>query len=232
MNNIDLKTVKIAMVKVALVDDHKILVDSLKMSLKDEPEIEVAITAYNGKELMEALKSTEVDIVLLDINMPEMDGIETIKVLKKDYPNINVIILSTLDETRLIRQILKLGAMGYVLKNTSKDELVRAINVVYGNNFYFTPSIQKALTPYIKEKPVKVKRKAYPSEGHHGALTKRELEILKLIVEEHTGAEIADILFISKNTVETHRKNMVQKLGVKNIVGLVKYAIKHGLVDN
>jgi len=160
-----------------------------------------------------------------------MDGLETIKLLKHDYPKINTIVLSTLDEIKLIRKMLKLGAMGYVLKNTSCNELVNAIKTVHKGNYYFTPAVQKAII--VKDKPEKKERKkAYSQDGHHASLTKRELEILKLIAEEYTGAEIAEHLFISKNTVETHRKNMVQKLGVKNIVGLVKYAIKHGLVEN
>ncbi len=231
MNDLDTKKVKVAMIKVALVDDHEILVETLQQSLATQSEIEITITANNGKELMEALKNQEAEVVLLDINMPEMDGLETIKLLKHDYPKINTIILSTLDEIKLVRKMLKLGAMGYVLKNTSYNELVSAIKAVHKGDYYFTPAVQKALI--IKDKPEKKeRRKAYSQDGHHGSLTKRELEIIKLIAEEYTGAEIAEHLFISKNTVETHRKNMVQKLGVKNIVGLVKYAIKHGLVDN
>jgi len=180
---------------------------------------------------MEALKNQEVEVVLLDINMPEMDGLETMKWLKRDYPKINTIVLSTLDEIKIVRKMLKLGVMGYVLKNTSYKELVNAIKTVYKGDYYFTPLLQKALI--IKEKPEKKERKkAYGQDGHHASLTKRELEILQLITQEYTGTEIAEHLFISKNTVETHRKNMVQKLGVKNIVGLVKYAIKHGLVES
>lgn len=223
--------VETKMIKLALVDDHQLLVDGIKLLLKEHPAVEIAITAHNGKQLVEALKQQEVDIVMLDINMPEMDGVETIKVLKKEFPKINTLVLSTLDDTKLIRQMLKLGAMGYVLKNTSREELVKAIETVNDGDYYFTPAIQRKVLalPTGKEKKEK---KSYNREGHHASLTKRESEVLKLIAEEYSGPEIAKHLFISINTVETHRKNMIQKLGVKNSVGLVKYAIKHGLIDN
>lgn len=223
--------IETAIIKVALADDHQLLVDGVKVLLNDHPAVEIAITAYSGKELIEALKHQEVDIVMLDINMPEMDGVETIKILKKDFPKINTLILSTLDDTKLVRKMLKLGAMGYILKNTSREELIRAIETVNDGDYYFTPKIQKkVLALPIKKEPKE--KKSYNREGHHASLTKRELEIIKLIAEEYTGPEIAKRLFISINTVETHRKNMVQKLGVKNTIGLVKYAIKHKLIDN
>ncbi len=223
--------VKTKMIKIALVDDHQLLIDGIQLLLKDYPTVEIALTAYNGKELIETLKNQEIDIVILDINMPEMDGVETIKILKKEFPEVKTLILSTLDDTKLIRKMLKLGAMGYILKNTSREELIRAIETVNDGDYYFTPKIQKKVLALPAEKGKKEK-KPYKREGHHASLTKRELEIIKLIAEEYSGPEIAKHLFISKNTVETHRKNMVQKLGVKNTIGLVKYAIKHGLIDN
>lgn len=229
MNIFDLQT---KMIKIALVDDHQLLIDGIELLLKEYPTVEITITAKNGKELIETLKNQEVDIIMLDINMPEMDGVETIKVLKKEFPAISTLILSTLDDTKLIRKMLQLGAMGYVLKNTSGKELIRAIETVYNGDYYFTSAIQRKVLALPKEKNTPKEKKKYNREGHHASLTKRELEVLKLIAEEYTGPEIAAHLFISINTVETHRKNMVQKLGVKNTIGLVKYAIKHGLVDN
>jgi len=214
---------------VAIADDHQILVDGIRLLLKEHPAVEIVVTANNGKELVEALHEG-IDIVILDINMPEMDGVETIKILKKEFPKINTLILSTLDDTKLIRKMLQLGAMGYILKNTSGDELARAIETVHNGDYYFTPAIQRKVLAL----PVRAKKekKSYKREGHHASLTKRELEIIKLIAEEYSGPEIAEYLFISINTVETHRKNLVQKLGVKNTIGLVKYAIKHELIDN
>lgn len=229
MNAFDTQT----MIKVALVDDHQLMIDGIKLLLKDYADIEITATALNGKEFIKTLKSQEVDIVMLDINMPEMDGVETIKVLKKEFPAINTLILSTLDDTKLIKTMLKLGAMGYVLKNTTGNELKRAIDTVHNGDYYFTPAIQGkllALPSQKKEKPEK--KPSYAREGHHAALTKREKEILKLIAEEYTGPEMSAHLHISLNTVETHRKNLVAKLGVKGSIGLVKYAIKHGLIDN
>jgi len=220
------------MIKVALVDDHQLLLDGISLLLKDVENIEIVLTAKNGKELIKALQEYKVDIIMLDINMPEMDGVETIKVLKKEFPTISTLILSTLDDTKLIRKMLQLGAMGYVLKNTSGNELTRAIETVHNGDYYFTPAIQKKVLALPQEKPDKKPSKKYSREGHHAALTKREKEILKLIAEEYTGPEISAYLHISLNTVETHRKNLVQKLGVKGSIGLVKYAIKHGLIDN
>lgn len=228
MSTFEVETTKI---KVALADDHQLLVGGIELLLKEHPAIEIMITAYNGKELVEALKHQEVDIIMMDINMPEMDGVETIKVVKKEFPKINTLILSTLDDTKLIRKMLKLGAMGYVLKNTSREELVKAIETVNDGDYYFTPAIQRKVLAFPNERERKEK-KSYKREGHHASLTNRELEILRLIAEEYTGPEIAERLFISINTVETHRKNMVQKLGVKNTIGLIKYAIKHNLIDN
>ncbi len=228
MNAFDIQT----MIKVALVDDHQLMIDGIRLLLKDYADIDITVTAGNGKEFIETLKTQEVDIVMLDINMPEMDGVETIKVLKKEFPAINTLILSTLDDTKLIKTMLKLGAMGYVLKNTTGDELKRAIDTVHNGDYYFTPAIQGKLLALPQQKKEKKERKNYTREGHHAALTKREKEILKLIAEEYTGPEMSAHLHISLNTVETHRKNLVAKLGVKGSIGLVKYAIKHGLVDN
>jgi len=220
------------LIKVALVDDHQLMIDGIRLLLKDYTDIDITVTAGNGKEFIETLKNQEVDIVILDINMPEMDGVETIKVLKKEFPAVNTLILSTLDDTRLVRKMLELGAMGYVLKNTSSDELKRAIDTVHNGDYYFTTAIQhKLLALPRKEKEKKGKKSAYGREGHHASLTKREKEILQFIAEEYTGPEISAHLNISLNTVETHRKNLVSKLGVKSSIGLVKYAIKHGLVD-
>jgi len=223
MSIFDMETTTI---KVALVDDHQLLVDGIKILLDEHPAVEIALTAYNGNELIEALKHQEVDIVMLDINMPEMDGVETIKVLKKEFPKINTLILSTLDDAKLIKKMLKLGAMGYVLKNTSKEELVKAIETVNDGDYYFTPAIQRKVLALPAEKEKKEK-KSYNRGGHHATLTNREIEIIRLITEEYTGPEIAKELFISINTVETHRKNIIQKLGVKNTIGLVKYALRH-----
>jgi len=228
MNAFDIQT----MVKVALVDDHQLMIDGIRLLLKDYADIDITVTAGNGKEFIEILKNQEVDIVMLDINMPEMDGVETIKILKKEFPAINTLILSTLDDTKLIKTMLKLGAMGYVLKNTTGDELKRAIDTVHNGDYYFTPAIQGKLLALPQQKKEKKERRNYTREGHHAALTKREKEILKLIAEEYTGPEMSAHLHISLNTVETHRKNLVQKLGVKSSIGLVKYAIKHGLIDN
>jgi len=220
------------MIKIALVDDHQLMIDGIRLLLKDYADLEIMATAGNGREFIENIKNQEVDIVILDINMPEMDGVETIKVLKKEFPAINTIILSTLDDTKLIRKMLELGAMGYVLKNTSGDELKRAIDTVYNDHYYFTPAIHRKVLALPQEKKERRGKKNYNHEGHHATLTKREKEILKLIAEEYTGPEIAAHLHISLNTVETHRKNLVTKLGVKSSIGLVKYAIKHGLVDS
>jgi len=227
MNAFDIQT----MIKVALVDDHQLMIDGIRLLLKDYADIDITVTAGNGKEFIETLKSQEVDIVILDIQMPEMDGVETIKVLKKEFPDVSTIVLSVLGEIKLVREMLKYGAMGYVLKNTSGNELKRAIDTVHNGDYYFTPAIQGKLIGLPQPKREKKEKKNYTREGHHAALTKREKEILKLIAEEYTGPEISAHLHISLNTVETHRRNLVQKIGAKSSIGLVRYAIKHGLVD-
>ncbi len=216
------------MIRIIIVDDHPIFIDGLSNLLKNEPDITVVGAAHNGRELIEILKTIEVDIVLLDINMPIMDGIEAAKIIHSNFPNLKVIMLTMYDEPGFIKECLDSGAKGYVLKNIDKDDLIKAIESVSSGKAYFDPNIHEKmlLTFQNKDKQDKLS----PNQALVEQLTQREKEVLQLIAVGLTSIEIGEKLFISKNTVETHRKNLLIKLNAKNTPTLLKIAYEVGLV--
>lgn len=213
-------------INVFVVDDHQIFLDGIVSLLYDEPNIKIAGTAHNGKEAIDRIKSTKVDVVLMDINMPEMDGIEATKQLKKINPDIKILMLTMHSEARFIKECLEIGAKGYVMKNISKDDLLKAIETVNQDKSYLDQDSQEKLISAISN--------ADEDDRNYDELaaqiTQREMEILQLIALGLTSQDIANKLFISKNTVETHRKNMLAKLNVNNTAALLKIAYKKGLV--
>lgn len=210
------------MIKVAIADDHLMVINGLKIMLEHSQDIEVVSTSINSNELFEALTKVSPDVLLLDIQMPGMSGIDICPVITKQYPSIKVIALTNFEQSHYVKQMIRNGAMGYLLKNTDQETLVEAIKTVHTGQQYIDSHIQKLLL----EESISG-RKASIFEI---PLTKREKEILKLIAEERTNQQIADSLFISLRTVETHRLNLTQKLNIKNTAGLVKEAIKRGLI--
>ncbi|HPA36603.1 MAG TPA: response regulator transcription factor [Chitinophagales bacterium] len=215
-------------INVFVVDDHQIFLDGIVSLLDDEPNIRITGTAHNGKQALERLKNVSADVVLMDINMPEMDGIEATKKLKISHPDIKVLMLTMHSEPRFIKECLEIGAKGYVMKNISKDDLLKAIETVYQDKSYLDQDSQEKLFNSISGGSEEEDDRNYDELA--AQITQRELEILQLIALGLTSQDIANKLFISKNTVETHRKNMLAKLNVNNTAALLKIAYKKGLV--
>lgn len=201
-------------IKLFLVDDHKIFVEGVANILSTVPAVQIAGWAYNGPNTLSFLADTEVDVVITDIEMPGMNGIELAKAIKETHPEIKVIALSMFDKGEIIHSLVDTGAEGYLLKDIEKHELVEAIEQVHAGNYYYSGSIAATMMKKMSSKDL---------------LTRREKEIIKLIINEEGNKQIADILFISEHTVEAHRKNIFRKTNSKNIVGLIKYAYENKL---
>jgi two-component system, NarL family, response regulator DegU len=217
------------MVKIVLADDHGIVRDGIKSTLRDEKNFKVIGEASNGLEAIEKVKSLSPDVIIIDINMPEMNGIEATAIISKKYPDTRALVLSMHDNEDYILKSIEAGAAGYLLKDTNKEEFVKAINAVAKGEKYFSTSISNILaTGYLH----RIKKEGVKSadDDSENALTRREKGILKLIVQGSSNREIADSLSISIRTIEVHRSNMMKKLKVKNAVELVKYAMENNLV--
>jgi DNA-binding NarL/FixJ family response regulator len=212
-------------IKVLLADDHKIFLDGLQALLEAQSEVEVLATAENGQVLLDKMKQHPAEVVLLDYNMPGMDGLECTRLLRERHPEAKVLVLSMHNTPGHIQKILKAGAHGYLLKNTGKEELLKAIATVKEGGVYYSAEVTETIMQGLQRK------EAQATNYQIGSLTEREKEVLILIAEERTSLEIAEELHISKHTVETHRKNLISKLQVRNVSGLVKYAVQQGLVD-
>jgi DNA-binding NarL/FixJ family response regulator len=211
------------MIKVAIIDDHSVVINGLLAMLTNAPDLSVVLTTTKSEVLLAALKEQEIDVLLLDIQMPGINGVDLCKMVLKDYPAIRVIAFSSFDDTHYIRQMMRNGAAGYLLKNADSSVILSAIETVMNGQEYIDQTMQRLL---VHESITGQRRSIYEIP-----LTKREKEILTLIAEECTSQEIADKLFISLRTVETHRCNLNQKLGAKTPVTLVKEAIKRGLIE-
>jgi len=216
-------------ITVLLVDDHKIIRDGIKSLLEGVENIKIIGEASNGVEAIEFFKKQPADMVFMDIRMPEMSGIETTQYLTQTYPNVKVLALTMHDEEAFIYKMLNAGASGYLLKNVGKEEFVTAIQKVYkGENYFSLDLATKMITNMVLTKSSDTSNEVIENEELQ--LTKREIEVIKLIAEGLTSQEIADKLFISPRTVDTHRRNLLQKLNVKNTAELIKFAIKHHIV--
>lgn len=214
------------MIKIVIVDDHQMVSEGLKNLIENNGECKVISTAGNGQELLKLLEIVTPDIVLMDIDMPIMNGIETMAQLKIRFPAQKVIILSMHEESGLIKKLTDMGAKGFLFKNSDVEELTLAIKKVIKGGSYFTSNISLNL----------INNKLGADSGFgldekKNLLTEREIEILKLIAEGLSNKEIGDRLFISHRTVDTHRTNLMKKLEVSNIAGLIRYAIKRGFVQ-
>lgn len=201
-------------IKIAIVDDHQLFRDGIYSLLSQNEHFTVILSANNGRSFFEQLaKDNLPDVVLLDLTMPEMDGFEVLKKLRKDHKTIKTIALSMHDDGNYIMKCARSGAYGYLLKNTDPDELVEAINQVYAGKKYFNKAISDRMINIMAIEGSTNKK-----------LSARETEILNLIAKGHTTKEIATQLYISTRTVETHRVNMMKKLSVKNVAELIKKA--------
>ncbi|CAM4062728.1 response regulator transcription factor [Flavobacterium sinopsychrotolerans] len=216
-------------IRIHLADDHQILIDGIRTLLHTIPVFEVVGFSLNGSSIFNEVTDNKSDILILDINMPEKDGIEVIKEFsEKGFP-CKVIILSSHDDLRIIKEVMKLGASGYLTKKCAGDNIVEAIQTVSRGEEYFCKSVrEKIFSTVTKDNPKLNRQESNPNS----ILTERELEIITLISLEYSGKEISDRLFISTNTVETHRKNIMKKLDAKNSISLVKYALRNNLVKS
>lgn len=211
-------------IRIVVADDHHILLDGLKALLQKQKDLEIAGMYSNGRDLFDNIKDTRPDIAIVDINMPGMNGQELTAKIKEFYPEINIITLSMHDDAVHIMEMIEAGVSGYLLKNVNDKELLDAIRAVKEGKMYFSSEVSEKLTSLVLQQ----QRKLEQPEAPH--LTDRELEILKLIAQEYSNAQIAETLFISERTVETHRKNMLRKTNNKTIVGLLKYALEKQII--
>ncbi len=209
-------------IKVLLVDDHQLFIDGIKSILNREDYVSIVGTALNGKAALDFLQNNLVDLVLTDMSMPQMTGIELTRKIRQRFPKVKVIVLSMNKRKSLIQDAMHSGASGYVLKDATKEELAEAVRTVISGEAFLSRGVGKILLSMNQE--------LNPNEDL-ASLTDRELEILKLIATELSNVEIAQRLDISRRTVETHRKNIMKKVGVKNSVGLARYAFSHGLME-
>lgn len=215
----------LADIKLLIADDHEIFRDGFKLMLTKYPEIELVGEAANGQELIEMAKALQPDVVITDIKMPVIDGIEATKKLSEVFPEMGIIALSMYDDDELIIEMLEAGAKGYLIKNAGKEQITEAIKTVYNNDPYYCKTTSHKLTNMIAKSRFNPYKKAAKVE-----FTEREIEIIEQICKEMTNKEIGDKLFLSVRTVEGHRQKILEKMNVKNTVGLVVYAIKNGLV--
>ncbi len=211
------------MIKVLLADDHKVLLDGLENLLAGHEDISCVGRAANGVEVLQFLRENEVDVILMDINMPTMDGIEATRQVKRDFPDVQVIALTMLEQSSFIRQMLKQGASGFLLKNSGKDEVLSSIRAVAVGGQYLGPEATQLLMDNIKG--LEKKNKEFIPR-----LSRRETEVLKLIADGLSTSKIADKLFISFNTVESHRKNILTKFGARNVAELIRMAAERGML--
>lgn len=211
-------------IKIVIADDHHIFREGFKVLLKNQHEVELVGEAEDGKELLDIAIQQQPDVAIVDIKMPGMDGIEACKNIRKRFPDMKVIALSMFNDDNLIVDMLEAGAKGYLLKNTNKNELIQATKAVHEGNTYYCSATSTKLAKMIAES------KFNPYRNHPvKKFTTRETDIIKLICEQFTNKEIATSLGLSIRTVESHREKIQEKTGAKNSIGVVIYAIKHGI---
>jgi len=206
---------------VLLVDDQSIILDGIESILEREAGLHVVGRASNGKEAVDRAHELRPDVVLMDINMPGMDGVEATKRVLKASPDTRVLVLSSYGHKEFVLELMDVGASGYLLKTTHKAELLEAITAVAEGKRYIAKELRAVVDLGDRFKDRR-------GEDRYGSLSKREVQIVKLILQERTSQEIAESLFISVPTVETHRRNIMHKLDVRNTAGLVKYAMQRG----
>jgi DNA-binding NarL/FixJ family response regulator len=215
------------MIRVLLVDDHPILIESLTVLLNSINGVEVVGTLHNGKEALTFLELNETDIVLTDLSMPILNGIGLTLQIRRLFPKVKVLMLTMMEDAEQIKEAIQAGVHGYVLKKANRKELEKAIRAVYDGHQHFSENVVMQLAAVAKQSPYYVPD---PLE-EPVVISRRELEIMLLIIEEIPNAEIAKQLELSTFTVETHRRNLMKKIGVNSPLGLLKYALKHKLVE-
>ena len=215
-------------IKIILVDDHRLVRDGIKSLLNGINDIQIIGEASDSKELYQLLTTLNPDLLIMDISLPEVSGIEITKIISKDFPSIKVLMLSMYNSEDFILGAIKAGAKGYLPKNTSRNELLEAIYAIQSGEDFYSESVSKTmLTSYIRQATDDEK----PADKANELLTTREIEVLKLYVEGLINKEISDKLDISIRTVETHKNHIMRKLGLKSTVEMVKFAIRNKIVE-
>lgn len=216
-------------INIVIADDEQLFRSGIHFLLNREENFNVIFEAENGKELLAFMKNTEEfpDVILMDLKMPEMNGIEATKAIHKIYPDINIIALTSYDGRSFITNMIAVGASSYLLKNTSPKIMVHTINEVYRKGFYYDEKVLKI----INENTISSSGNRIKNDLDKKLLSKREIGVLELICEQYTTSEIADKLFISHRTVEGHRDNLILKTRSKNVAGLVIYGIQKKLIE-
>lgn len=215
-------------IHVHVADDHKILIEGIIAVINTDKDIEVEGYSLTGKEVIEWAQSHTADILILDINMPHYDGIEVLKFFKKNGIKLKTIILSSYDDVKLVEEMLTLGASGFLSKDSAGEHIINAIKAVHKGDQYFSDAIKSNLLKLYTGLKVKAGQRPESTIAH--SLTDREVEVLKLIAQEYSSPEIADLLNISQSTVDTYRKSLLKKTNVKNAVGLAMYAVKNKII--
>ena len=215
-------------IKISIADDHKIFRDGIKMALSPREDLKMIWEAEDGKDLLHKIAIKEPDLLLMDIRMPEIDGINAIELLRKEYENLKIIVLSMYDDQQMISKMMEMGANAYLTKTTDPDEIYEAILTCMNEEFYFNQLVNKAVMGKLMQK--KNVRRHYGSEIPIN-FNEKELKILQLIGEDKTTDEISKIIFLSPRTIETIRQNMKSKVGAKTIGGLIMYGMRNKLIE-
>ncbi len=213
-------------IQLAVVDDHNLFRKGMISILQQIPDFEVVMEAVNGQEFLDKLSNQSIDVVLMDLQMPVLDGIKTTEIVKAKFPDTKVVILSMQDEDQFVLHLMEIGANGYLLKDTDPEEVEKAIKKVHERDIYFSDFVSKIMLRKMNRKPQQ-ENKVF---NYKTDLSEREIQVLKYICEGLTTAEIGEIVALSPRTVEGHRLRMMEKLGLKNTAGLVAYAIRNNLV--
>ena len=213
-------------IRIILAEDHTIVRQGLARLLEDQPNLEIVGQAVNGRMAIEMALELKPDIVIMDIAMPQMNGIEAAKRIRKDLPRTKILILSMYSHEHYIHELLEVGISGYLLKNASGRDIIKAIHAAMKDETFLSPSIsKKVVDSYLSS------RKGSSREERYKLLSNREREVFQLIAEGHSTREIANTLYVSVSTVKSHRSKIMEKLGIENPVQLVHFAIQLGLVD-
>jgi DNA-binding NarL/FixJ family response regulator len=216
----------IEMIKVAVADDHKIFRDGIKMALSSKEYLKIIWEAEDGKDLIHKMKIKLPDVLLMDIRMPEMDGINAISLLRQEYEDVKIIVLTMYDDQEMISKMMEMGANAYLTKTTDPEEIYNAILTCMNDDFYFNDLLNKAVLMKLQQK--KTTRQFYPNPVK---FTEKEISILRLIAQDKTTEEISKEVYLSPRTIETIRQNMKTKVGAKTIAGLVMYGMRNKLID-
>lgn len=210
-------------IRIAIADDHQLVRAGIARILQENQDFVIVQQAANGRELLDAIKNTKPDVILLDLEMPILSGRETLIEIRKEYPNIKVLVLTMHNNEAFIVQMMELGANGYLIKNTDPKEVTQAIYKVTESEFYFSDIVSMAMLQGISNP------KAMTNQLKSHDLTEREIDVLRLICKEYTTIEIGEALFLSPKTIEGYRKLLMDKTGARNMAGLVLFAVRHGL---